>query len=443
MSLMHSLSLTKATHPAARAGALSAISSADRSRRSRSGLDWFSFFCANLQTGFGPFVSVYLTTEKWTQTDIGLVLMIGGLVGLLGQIPGGALVDRTRSKTLIAGVSVVLIGVSAFLVALGSDFPIILFAWVLHSVASCVLSPSIATVSLGLVGHAGLSQRLGRNATFASVGSALAAAGMGACGYYVSNQAVFFVTAALAVPAILSLWQIKPGSDRTATLLPGPRESAGSRVRAAAESPKTSLATDLRVFATNRPLVVLAISIALFYLGNAAMLPLVGSMLTLRSARSPAVFIAACIIIPQVMVAFLSPFVGATAQNWGRRPLLLVAFVALPIRGLCLTLVTDPALLVGVQLLDGISASVLGVVVPLVAADATRKNGRFALAQGVLGTAMGLGASFSVTIAGIMTDRLGSQYAFLGLTAISMVALLVPLFAMPETREDTSREGPA
>jgi MFS family permease len=170
-------------------------------RRGERGLDWFSFFCANLQTGFGPFVSVYLTTSKWTQTDIGLVLMVGGLVGLIGQIPGGALVDRTRSKALIAGLSVAAIGIAALCVALSAFFPVILFAWVLHAAASCVLSPSIATVSLGLVGYSRIGQRLGRNATFASVGSALAAAGMGAVGYSISNQAVFFVTALLAASA--------------------------------------------------------------------------------------------------------------------------------------------------------------------------------------------------------------------------------------------------
>ena len=37
------------------------------SRRSLRGLDWFIFFVADVQTGFGPFVSVFLTTQKWTQ----------------------------------------------------------------------------------------------------------------------------------------------------------------------------------------------------------------------------------------------------------------------------------------------------------------------------------------------------------------------------------------
>jgi predicted MFS family arabinose efflux permease len=391
-------------------------------RRGERGLDWFSFFCANLQTGFGPFVSVYLTTSKWTQTDIGLVLMVGGLVGLFGQIPGGALVDRTRSKALIAGLSVAAIGVAALCVALSAFFPVILFAWVLHAAASCVLSPSIATVSLGLVGYARIGQRLGRNATFASVGSALAAAGMGAVGYYISNQAVFFVTALLAAPAIATLGLIR----RSKSALPDVRP-----VRPAAPQRRGVWKTIL----TNRPLLILALTTALFNLSNAAMLPLVGSVFTMRSAHSPTILIAACIIVPQVMVALLSPSVGKKGQSWGRRPLLLIGFAALPVRGLCLGLVQDPTMFVVVQLLDGISASVLGVIVPLSAADTTRDNGGFAMAQGVVGTAMGLGASFSSTMAGALTDHFGSRLAFFGLTGVGLVALAVAVVFIPETRD--------
>lgn len=405
---------------------------AQRQSQSGAGLDWFSFFCANLQTGFGPFVSVYLTTEKWSQTDIGLVLMIGGLVGLFGQIPGGMIVDRAASKARVAAIAVVLICVSALLVASGSVFALILLAWVLHAAASTVLSPSIAFISLQLVGHEGIGRRLGRNAAFASVGSALAAGGMGVCGYYVSNQAVFFVTAALAVPTLLALWQIR---------VPAAEGAAQPSRRAPAKRPEAPRGKQLAAFMSDRSLQVLAGSVALYYLANAAMLPLVGSMLTLRSAHSPTIFIAACIVVPQIVVATLSPLVGSLAESWGRRPLLLVAFLALPIKGVLLGMVTDPYLLVGVQALDGLASAVVGVVVPLVAADVARRTGHFALAQGVLGTAMGLGASFSATIAGVLSDHYGSGLAFYGLAAIGGLAALLPMVAMPETRPQAPAGG--
>src|SRR5271169_2939870 len=106
-------------------GALSpSIAAADRaadvphpSRRSLRGLDWFVFFVADVQSGFGPFVAVYLTTQKWTQFDIGLVMTVAGLISLIGQVPGGALVDAAHSERVVAGAAVAAIGCVALVYA--------------------------------------------------------------------------------------------------------------------------------------------------------------------------------------------------------------------------------------------------------------------------------------------------------------------------------------
>ncbi len=122
------------------------------SQQSLRGLDWFIFFLADVQTGFGPFVAVYLTTQKWTQVEIGLVLSIGGLIGLIGQMPGGAIVDAARSERLVASLAVATIGTSALAYAAWPIFPVVVAAATLHAAASCVLGPAIAAISLGLVG---------------------------------------------------------------------------------------------------------------------------------------------------------------------------------------------------------------------------------------------------------------------------------------------------
>ena len=153
--------------------------SAGPSQRSSRGLDWFVFFVADVQTGFGPFVAVYLTEHKWTQIDIGLVLSIGGIASLAGQMPGGAIVDAARSELRVAGFGVAAIAISALAYALSPIFAVVLMAAVLQAAASCVLGPAIAAISLGLVGHDGIGERLGRNARFASLGNGLAAAAMG------------------------------------------------------------------------------------------------------------------------------------------------------------------------------------------------------------------------------------------------------------------------
>ncbi|WP_457108040.1 MFS transporter [Methylobacterium sp. P5_C11] len=404
--------------PAAPAGR--AISAA-----SRHGLDAFTFFVANLQTGFGPFLAVYFSQAKWTQSDIGFALTVGSLVALLGQVPGGAFVDVVRSKRFAAAVAVIGIAGSAFALAIWPSFLVVLLAMALHSAASCVLTPAIAAISIGLVGRARAGERLGRNASFAALGNALGAAGMGAIGYYLSNGAVFYLTAALGIPAVIALARI-----RAQDIDPGVFQQP-----AAIQESRASGHDGVRALLTNRGLLCFAGCMVLFFLANAAMLPLVGSVLTLRASETATALVAACIMVPQAVLAVSAPAVGRAAERFGRYPVLLIGFGALPVRGLLLAYTTNPYGLVAIQVLDGISASVLGVMVPLIVSDLTRGTGRFNLALGAVGTAMGIGAALSTSLAGIMADHLGSHSAFLGLAVMGFAAFMLVALIMPETRQ--------
>jgi MFS family permease len=183
-----------------------------------------------------------------------------------------------------------------------------------------------------------------------------------------------------------------------------------------------------------RTLLVFAGSVMLFQLANAAMLPLMAGVVTTRSSQWAPVLIAACIIVPQAIVALASPSVGRKAQAWGRRPLLLIAFAALAIRGLLFAFVTDPYLLVAVQVFDGITAAVLSVMIPLIVADVAFGSGHFNLAQGIVGTAVGIGASLSTVLAGYLSDRFGHAVAFSALSGAAFAGLILVLAFMPETR---------
>src|SRR5437667_6712522 len=301
------------------------------SRQSQRGLDWFVFFLADVQTGFGPFIAVYLTTQKWTQVEIGFVLSIAGLVALIGQVPGGAIVDYARSERLMAGLAVATIGCAALAYALWPIFPVVTAAAVLHAMASCVLGPAIAAISLGLVGPLAIGERLGRNARFASLGNGSAAALMGACGYYISNRSVFLVTFLLAIPTLLALSRIR---EREIDIV----QAHGAVEREVPDKKATSVFNLIR----QRPLLIFAGSILLLQLANAAMLPLMAGVVTMRSSQWAPVLIAACIIVPQAIVALTSPSIGRKAQQWGRRPLLLLGFAALAIRGGPVATVSEP-----------------------------------------------------------------------------------------------------
>jgi predicted MFS family arabinose efflux permease len=392
------------------------------SRQSLRGLDWFIFFLADVQTGFGPFIAVYLTTQKWTQVEIGLVLSIGGVVGLIGQMPGGAIVDAARSERLVAGLAVATIGAAALAYAAWPIFPVVVMAATLHAAASCVLGPAIAAISLGLVGPLAIGERLGRNARFASLGNGTAAAVMGTAGYLLSSRSVFLVTFVLAIPTWLALARIREREIDVA-------QAHGAVKREVPDAKATSVLSLCR-----RPLLIFALSVLLLQLANAAMLPLMAGVVTTRSSQWAPVLIAACIIVPQAIVALMSPSVGRKAQAWGRRPLMLMAFAALAIRGVLFATVKDPYLLVAVQAFDGITAAVFSVMVPLVVADIAYGSGHFNLAQGIVGTATGIGASLSTVLAGYVSDKFGSSVAFTGLAGVAAMGLLVVLFVMPETR---------
>jgi MFS family permease len=400
-----------------------AARSVQPSTRSRRGLDWFIFFLGDIQTGFGPFIAVYLATQKWSQTDIGLVLSVGALVGLLSQVPGGWLVDSVRSERSAAAAAVAAIGASAFMIAVWPIFLAVAASRALQAAASSVLGPAVAAISLGLVGRNALAGRLGRNARFASAGNGAAAVIMGAFGHFVSAQSVFFVTAAFTLPALASLFRIREAEVNPASAHGGEPEEKSA-----------GIGPGLITLLKKRSMLVFIAGIAFFQLANAPMLPLVAAELT-RTASSWAVaLIGACIVAPQIIVALFAPWVGRLAQRIGRRPLLIAALAVLPVRGVLLASFGGAAPIVAIQMLDGVSAAVLGVLIPLVAADISFGTGHFNLAQGVIGMSIGLSAALSTTAAGYVADTYGANTAFLVLGATGCAGALLLLVFMPETR---------
>jgi MFS family permease len=188
----------------------------------------------------------------------------------------------------------------------------------------------------------------------------------------------------------------------------------------------------------NRRLLIFAACGVLFQIANASMLPLLGGMLAAEGKRQAAPLIAALIIVPQLIVALLAPWVGRRAENHGRKPLLLVGFAALPVRAVLFALISSPFALVAVQVLDGITGAVLGVMTSLVIADATRGSGRFNLAQGMFGTLMGVGASLSPTLTGLIVHYFGHSAGFASLAGEGLAAFVILAVFLRETKEKLS-----
>jgi MFS family permease len=395
--------------------------------RSLRALDWLNFFVANVQTGFGPFIASYLAANKWTQGEIGLMLSVGTISAMASQLPAGALVDAMRNKKFAAASAIVAIIASALFLAASPTFVPVFAAEVLHGFASCMLVPAMAAISYALVSRADLGDRLGRNARWASIGSALTAALMGVFGEYFSLRSVFFLTAALALPALVALSMIHHEMP--------PKIARGAPKPDKHVTPEGEERVSLRELLRDRRLLIFAACVVLFHLSNAAMLNLAAGEVTAHMGDNVQLVIAACIIVPQFLVAAMSPWVGRQAQRWGRRPVLILGFAALPLRALLFAGVSSPYLLVPVQMLDGISAAVFGVMLPLIAADVAGGKGHYNLTIGFFGLAAGIGATLSTAAAGFAADRFGTAMSFFGLAGAGALAVALVWFAMPETRE--------
>lgn len=387
----------------------------------RVGLYGLNFFTAAVQTGFGPFVAVWLAQQGWDFTEIGLALSVGTIAGLVCQLPGGMLVDHVHIKRNVTAAALIALGFSALLLSLYPSRPGVWSAEIGHALASSVMTPAIAALTLSLCGHAAFSERLGLNALFASLGSAASAALLGIVASYTSERSVFLLTAALVAPALGALLLI-PQSD----CLEAEGEHPALQHPSRREHPYWHLFAEpgLHLF---------AISVLLFQVANAALLPLALTGLAQRG-DAPGYLVSGTIVVPQLLVAALSPWAGRLAQQIGRRPVLLVGFGSVALRALLFA--TSPAALplTIIQMLDGLGGTVLGLMIPLIAADLTQRTGYLNLAIGAIGLASGLGATFSTTIAGWIADNFNPQVAFLVLAVVGSVATALLWVGMPETR---------
>ncbi len=394
------------------------------SSRTLRGLDWLNFFLADVQTGVGPFLAMYLVAYGWNEERVGLALTVGGIAGIATQTPLGGLVDHARSKRALVAFGVIALAAGALLIALFPSLWPVMIGQVVIGGMSSLFIPTICAISLGIVGRRAFDTRQGRNQTFNSAGNVTAAVLMGLIGYFIANRGIFFFVIALSVPTLLTLRLIRPD------------EIDYELARGANDGDDGRKPTRVRELLEDRRLVIFLVCAVLFHFANAAMLPLLGEMLAKGKGRSSMLFMSACVVTTQTVITLFASWSGRKAGSWGRKPLLLLAFGVLPVRGVLYTLTHDTALLIAIQLLDGVGAGIFGVVSVLVIADLTRGTGRFNLTLGAISTAVGIGASLSQVIAGSIVHHLGYRAGFLFLAAVAAAGFAILFVLMPETRDD-------
>ena len=399
------------------------------SGRSLIGLDALNFFLADVQTGLGPFLAIYLAANHWDEQQVGVALAAGGIASIAAQTPAGALIDNAHAKRTIVAVAVAGLAVGALVTAFFPQFWPIIAAQILIGGTSSVFIPALAAISLGIVGRKAFDARQGRNQMFNAAGNVCAALAMGLLGYYVSNRSIFFFVVCFAIPTILSLTLIDP------------TRIDFDRARGCDGAADDGKPAQFRLLFKDYPLVLFLTCAVLFHFANAALLPLLGEMLSKGHGRASMAFMSACVITTQLVITLIALRCGTLAGTWGRKPLLLLAFAALPVRCVLYTLTDNTVLLVSIQILDGIAAGIFGVVSTLVVADLTRGTGRFNLALGAIAAAVGIGAAISQAIVGAIVHHTNYTTGFLSCAAIATAAFALLWFFMPETNGGHARDG--
>jgi MFS family permease len=394
-------------------------------QRSLRAVEWLNFFLADVQTGLGPFLAAYLASSGWNPARVGYALTFGGLVSVAMQTPAGAAIDAVHRKRTLLATSLAVLVAGAFLLMGHLSSIRVYSAQFLIGSSGPFLGPTVAAITLGIVGAAAFDRQFGKNQAFNSAGNVFTALLIAYVSYKFGYRAIFVIAALFAIPAAVSLFFVDPTQIDYA------------RARGSIKKGQTK-AEGLSALLKDRILLYFLAAAFLFHAANAAMLPELGEMLSKDNLKAAAPFMSACIIVTQLVIAVSAAWIGKRAAAKGRKPLLLLGFGVLPIRGVLYTLTHAVGALIAIQTLDGVANAIFGIVSILVIKDRTEGTGRFNMAAGSLATMVGIGAAVSTTIGGLLIQHLGYRASFLGLAAIALLAFALLWFAIPETLSKTS-----
>ncbi|MBS7564241.1 MFS transporter [Mucilaginibacter sp. Bleaf8] len=401
------------------------------SSRSLKGLDWSNLFMADVKDGVGVYLSVYLLTVRhWQPDQIGYVIAVPGLVGILIQPLAGALIDKTTYKRFLLMLASGVIALCCLVIILMEGFYPTFISQAVVGLVQSVYTPGVAAITLGMVGQAALSKRIGRNETFNHVGNMAAAIIAGLMGRFISYEAIFYFSIFQCFALIVAVLFIKE------------QDIDHNLARAASATESTdNKATGLKQLFSSRKIIVFIIAMGLFHLANAALLPLVGQKMGLVDQKNSSLYLSAAIIIAQGVMAFVASYSGKAADK-GRKAVMIIAFILLPVRALLFAFIDNPYLLTAAQILDGVGAGIFGVISIIMIADLSEGSGRFNLLQGVVYSAIGLACSISSILSGIIVKNFGYAVGFVALAAVAVLGALFFQFVVPETKGINAGEAP-
>ncbi|SAK91331.1 major facilitator transporter [Caballeronia glebae] len=385
-------------------------------------LEALNFFMADVQAGIGPFLGVFLQAQGWHPDAIGTVMTLGGIAGMLATSPAGALVDATHHKRGIIVAAGVMATLASLVLWVSRSYWTVAASQILTAMTGAALGPAVAGVTLGIVRERGFDHQFGRNQVANHAGNVVGAALSGWLGWRYGFGAVFVLAGVFGAMTVVSTLLIRRDAI----------DHDSARGLAAASPTKHEHehehASGFRVLLRCRPLLLLAAALAIFHLGNAAMLPLYGLAAVAAHKGDPSAFTAQTIVVAQLVMVAAAFFANRLIRRIGYWGVILITFFALPMRGLIAAMFISAWGVWPVQALDGIGAGLQSVAVPALVVRLLQGTGRVNVGQGVVMTVQGAGAALSPALGGMLAQHFGYATAFAVLGAVSTGSLALWLF---------------
>lgn len=379
-----------------------------------------NFFMADMQAGIGPFLGVFLLAHGWHSGMIGTVMTVGGVAGMLMTTPAGALVDATNRKKLYVIIPGICTVIASGIVLLSQEFWLVSASQVATAIAGAAIGPAVSGITLGMVKQAGFNRQNGHNQAMNHAGNVVGAALSGLLGWQFGFHAVFWLAALFGILSIASVLMIP--SDAI--------DNAAARGAKIGDDGKSTVG-GFTVLLECKPLLILAAALAFFHLGNGAMLPLYGLAVVANDGADAASFVAITIVVAQLVMILVSLLAMRLAEKEGYWLVILISFIALPIRGVVAAYSMNKWGVYPVQMLDGIGAGLQSVAVPGLVARVLNGTGRVNIGQGAVMTVQGLGASLSPAIGGWIAQEIGYSAMFLILGAFALGSITLWIVFAP------------
>ncbi|EAI0016256.1 MFS transporter [Campylobacter upsaliensis] len=383
-------------------------------------LAWLNFFIADVRDGLGPYLGVFLKEHQFTESQIGLITTSTSLCALIFGIFLGVLIDKTHFKRGIIALCIVGIVLATGANYFYPHFTFTLMAQIAIALCAVCLAPAFSAITLGIVGQKGFSKQISLNEAYKHAGTAFSAGLSFIFALYYGIGAIFIITALMGVCALVFLALLKSSQINHAVAC-GKEEGV--------EIPLRKALGDVRVL-------FLGVVMFCFHLSNAYMLPLLSQRAHTLGIDSSGAYAAATILIAQCTMIGISLLCMRLLQTKGNPHfssiyvyLMGIALFGLIVRGGVAAHFDGILAMIIVQILDGVGAGIVGVILPLLVAMLMRGSGHINAAFACVMTFGGVGAALSGSLGGYIAQYFGYFYAYLTLAFVAAFGLSIWVFS--------------